>query len=74
MRVRIGLAMAPREIEIEVDDAEALAADISRALEAGDRLVWITDNDGRRHGIAVDKIAFIEIEAGQSKKVGFATG
>lgn len=73
MRVRIGLAMAPREIEIEVDDPDALAAEIEAALADGRGLVWVTDGSGQRHGIAVEKVAFIEIEAGQSKKVGFAT-
>jgi hypothetical protein len=73
MRVRIGLAMAPREIEIEVEDPDSLASDIEQALAEGKDLVWVTDATGQRHGIAVGKVAFVEIEAGESKRVGFAT-
>ena len=74
MRVRIGLSMAPREIEVEVDDGEALASEIEKALTEGKGLVWVTDRDGVRHGLAPDKIAFIEMESKDSKPgVGFLT-
>jgi len=75
MRVRIGLSMAPREVDIDVEDGEAVAVDIEKALAEGQALVWVTDRDGVKHGLAVDKIAFIELESSDAKPgVGFSTG
>jgi len=71
VKVRIGLSMAPREIEIEVEEPEALVAAIDQALQGGQPMVWVTDRQGRRHGLSVEKIAFIEIESGGPKPVGF---
>ena len=74
MRVRIGLSMAPREIALDVDDGDAVAADIEHAMADGKAMVWVTDRDGVKHGLAADKIAFIEVEPKDAKPgVGFAT-
>jgi hypothetical protein len=65
--------MAPREIEIEIDDAAALTADIENARKEDRALVWVTDRQGTKHGLAADKIAFVEIEAEEPKTVGFSS-
>ena len=69
-KMRIGVEGA-REIEIEVEDLDAAAAD----LEAGvgsDSIVWITDSKGDRHGIVTARLAFIEVESASDRSVGFA--
>jgi len=74
VRVRIGLSMAPREVDIDIEDGEALAAEIEKALAEGQALVWVTDRNGVMHGLASDKIVFIEVESQDSKPgVGFST-
>ena len=74
MQVRIGLSMAPREVEIDVEDGEAMAVEIEKAMAEGQALVWVTDSSGIRHGLAVDKIAFIELESqGPKPGIGFST-
>ena len=68
-KMRIGVEGA-REIEIEVEDLDAAAAD----LEAGvgsDSIVWITDSKGDRHGIVTARLAFIEVESASDRSVGF---
>jgi len=66
--------MAPREIEIEVEDGEAIASEIEAALADGRALVWVTDRDGVKHGLNVEKIAFIELESEDPKRgIGFST-
>ncbi len=73
MRVRIGLSMAPREVDIDVEDGAAVASEIEEAMNAGQALIWVTDSDGVRHGLAADKIAFIELESADSKRgIGFS--
>lgn len=70
-RVKIGLISVTREIDIEVDDADSLLANFEDALENGDPVWWITEADGRRHGLLVDKVAYVDIEPGRNKTVGF---
>lgn len=69
-RMRIGL-QSVRELEIEVDDAEAVIEAINAAMAGGDPVAWITDTKGTRHGLAVEKVAFIQIDAEEEKMVGF---
>ncbi len=71
MRVRIGMTMSARELDFEVEDAEELLGAFRRAVEEGEKILWVTDEEGRRHGLVVDKIAYLDVEADKSTKVGF---
>lgn len=72
--IRIAQQMA-RELEFEVDDAEKTIKAVEKAMADGTSLVWIADSKGNRHGIATDKIAFIEVEGEESASgVGFGVG
>ena len=73
MDVRIGVVYTARELTVETDDSvDSVTATIEEAMSKGDALLWLTDKKGRRIGVPVDKIAYIEIvtDAG-SRKVGF---
>ncbi len=73
-KVRIAVEAA-RELEFEVEDPDAMVAAIEAAVEAGDEIVWVVDDEGDRHGILVRHLAFIEIEGGDhSTGVGFGSG
>lgn len=71
MRVRIGMTMSARELDFEVEDAEELLGSFRRAVDEGEKILWVTDEEGRRHGLVVDKIAYLDVEADKSTKVGF---
>lgn len=72
MRIRIGLSQAPRELDLEVSDADEVVGEIEKAMAGDASLVWITDQKGRRHGLVANKIAFIELEAEEDRGgVGF---
>lgn len=60
-KVRIGLE-GVRELEFDVDDGDALVKDIEGGIKGGTALVWVTDARGDRHGLAVAKIAFVQVE------------
>jgi hypothetical protein len=60
-KVRIAVE-ASRELEFEIDDPDAMASALEAGLAAGDKLVWVTDSKGHRHGIRVMNLAFVEIE------------
>ncbi|HZJ26762.1 MAG TPA: DUF3107 domain-containing protein [Acidimicrobiia bacterium] len=79
MEIRIGVVYSPKELVIELDEGKAgekAASDAVKALEQaaddGGKLVWLTDNKGRRVGIPTDKLAYVEISsADEDAHVGF---
>jgi hypothetical protein len=71
--VRIGVIRTPKEIDIELDDAkpDALAKDIETQLTTGG-VLWLTDRKGRRYGVPVANIAYVEIGTpDEGRRVGF---
>jgi hypothetical protein len=73
MEVRIGVVYTPREIVLEMgDDAESVSTTIESALKEKTALLWLTDSKGKRLGIPLDKLAYVEIASPDSeRKVGF---
>jgi hypothetical protein len=73
--VRIGITQTPKEIEVEMaDDADGdkVVAEIEKLLKSGDGVLWLTDKKGRRVGVPVAKVAYIEVGAPASdRRVGF---
>ena len=73
MEIRIGVVYTARELNVETDDSvDSVTATVESAISAGDGVLWLTDKKGRRVGVPVDKIAYVEIvtDAG-GRKVGF---
>ena len=75
MDVRIGIAHTPKELEVEMpDDADRddVVADIEKLLKTGDGVLWLTDRKGRRVGVPVVKVAYVEVGApAADRRVGF---
>lgn len=72
-RIRIAQQMA-RELEFDVDDVDDVIARIEKALTGKSSILWVVDSKGNRHGIAVDKLAFIEVEGADNPSgVGFGS-
>ncbi|HDH02917.1 MAG TPA: DUF3107 domain-containing protein [Actinobacteria bacterium] len=71
VNVRIGIADATREIELEVEEPESLEAELDKAFSDGTSVYWITDSNGNRFGIPMARIAYVEIIGEQRTSVGF---
>lgn len=75
MDVRIGITQTPKELEVEMgDDADrdAVVAAIEKSLDKGDGVLWLTDRRGRRVGVPVVKVAYVEVGPPISeRRVGF---
>jgi hypothetical protein len=73
--VRIGITHTPKELEVEMpDDAERdkVVAEIEKLLKTGDGVLWLTDRKGRRIGVPVVKVAYVEVGAPSAeRRVGF---
>lgn len=72
--VRIGVTQAPRELNVEVPDAERddVRARVEAALSGATAVLWITDKRGRDIGVPAEKIAYVEIgTADGDRRIGF---
>jgi Protein of unknown function (DUF3107) len=73
--VRIGITHTPKELEVEMPDDTDLdkqVVEIEKLLKTGDGVLWLTDRKGRRIGVPVVKIAYVEVGAPASdRRVGF---
>ncbi len=70
-KVRFGMS-ASRELEIEVEPGHNIAAEFEEASRNGEQLLWVSDARGHRHGIVLEKVAFVEIESARRRDVGFS--
>ena len=78
MDLRIGVTQSAREMTLELEDdtdREALQRQIDDALVANDdKVLWFTDKRGRKVGVPVAKVAYIEISAAeQTQRFGFGS-
>jgi hypothetical protein len=71
MRVRIGVADTAREIELDVDDVDAFKEMLEESHTQGNAFVWFDAVDGKRVGVPLTRVAFVEFESAQKVSVGF---
>ena len=76
MDVRIGVTYTSKELEVELApdaDRAQVINDVDTALGAGSTgALWLTDRRGRRVGVPIDKIAYVEIGSPEEeRRVGF---
>ncbi len=74
MDLRIGLTQTPKELEVHLPedaDAEGIRAQVEEALSKGGTF-WVTDRKGRQYGVAVEKVAYVEIGSPEDdRRIGF---
>ena len=75
MEVKIGITDSPRELVLSsaqtpVEVEELVAA----ALAQGSGLLSLTDEKGRRFLVNPNKVAYVEIGAADTRRVGFGIG
>lgn len=74
MDLRIGIIQAPRELDVELADDESqdeVYLRIEKALADTEGVLWLTDKRGRKVGVPVGRIAYVEIGADDGRRVGF---
>ena len=72
MEVRIGVVHTPKELAIELESVDDVINAIEQAVKDGVSMIWLTDTKGRRVGVPLDKLAYVEVDAEEgSKRVGF---
>lgn len=75
MDVRIGVLHTMKEIDVELapgTDRDEIRKKIDEALADDDRVLWLTDRNGKEIGIPAERIAYIELGAAEEKpRIGF---
>ncbi|WP_264068010.1 DUF3107 domain-containing protein [Mycolicibacterium komossense] len=75
MEVKIGVTDSPRELVFNStqtpDELEKL---VSAALAKGSELLSLSDDKGKRFLVQASRIAYVEIGAADSRRVGFGIG
>jgi hypothetical protein len=77
MDVRVGVTHTPKELHVELPDGtdpDKFMSEVEGTLAAESGVLWLTDRKGRRVGVPVSKVAYVEIGApGEDRRVGFAS-
>jgi len=72
VEIRIGILNAPRELSFETDESAAdVNAKVAQAITAGSPLLSLADNKGASYLIPVAGIAYVQVGAEETRRVGF---
>jgi len=71
LEVKIGIQMGPRELVV---DTSASAEEVEQALTAAladGKVLVLTDKKGGKVLVPADKIAFVELDLAEPRRIGF---
>lgn len=72
MDIRIGIKQSPRELSFEsAQSAAEVEAQVTACLESGAKILSLSDNKGRKFVIPAETLAYVEIGAEETRRVGF---
>ena len=72
LEIRIGIRQSTRELSFESNLSASAAKDaISAALASGAKSIELSDDKGRIFVIPTDTLAYVEIGAEETRRVGF---
>jgi hypothetical protein len=75
VEVKIGITDSPRELVLSSAQTPAEVEElVTSALREGSDLLSLTDERGRRFLVQTGKIAYVEIGAADTRRVGFGIG
>jgi hypothetical protein len=73
VEVKIGIQMAPRELVVETESA---VEDVKQALTAAladNKLFVLTDKRGGTVLVPAEKIAYVELDQSEPRRIGFGS-
>jgi hypothetical protein len=72
VEIRIGILNAPRELSFETDEsASDVEGKVSEALSGTGAVLALSDNKGAQYVVPVAGIAYVQIGAEETRRVGF---
>ena len=73
MEIKIGVQQTAREIALESDQSPEDIEAAVRAAIADGGILSLEDDKGRRVMVPAERISYVEISSGASRRVGFGT-
>ena len=75
MEVKLGVTYSPKELVVETDQSpDDVASLVDGAVAGKSKVLWLSDNWGRRVGVPTEKLAYVELgEEHPDKRVGFSS-
>ena len=73
MEVKIGIQMAPRELIVETESAVEEVKQALTAALADNKLFVITDKRGGTVLVPAEKIAYVELDQAEPRRIGFGS-
>jgi hypothetical protein len=74
VEVKIGIQMAPRELVVETESAVEEVKQALTAALADNKLFVITDKRGGTVLVPAEKIAYVELDQSEPRRIGFGSG
>ncbi len=75
MEVKIGVLHTSREIVVESSQTPAEVEElVSKTLAAGDGVLSLSDERGRRVMVPTNLVAYVDIAQPDTRRVGFVSG
>ena len=72
MDIRIGVRHAPRELSFESSQtADEIEKMVAKAIDSDAKLLKLADSKGKVYLVPTEAIAFVEIGADETRRVGF---
>ncbi|HEY0246675.1 MAG TPA: DUF3107 domain-containing protein [Gryllotalpicola sp.] len=72
MEIRIGILNAPRELSFETDQPAAeVSATVNAAITGDSPVLELTDSRGAQYLVPVAGIAYVQLGAEETRRVGF---
>ena len=74
IEVKIGIADTAREVSIQsAQEADEVLAAVEEALSGKKDVLSLSDDRGARYLVPATKIAYVEVGAPESRRVGFGS-
>ena len=72
MEIRIGILNAPRELSFETDESVSdVEGKVNEALSGKGLVLALTDSKGAQYLVPVAGIAYVQVGAEETRRVGF---
>lgn len=77
MDVRLGVSFTTKELVVDLGDdtdVDDVRSQIDSAMENAEGMLWLTDRKGRRVGVPVARLGYVEIDSPEAAhRVGFGS-